>query len=61
MKDLIYYYDFIIINRITTKEAIDLVICINGWKLETFNNILYAKTGYRSLEQYKECEVFCYE
>lgn len=37
--------------QIATPEEIKLVTQINGTSLETLENILYARTGYRSLEQ----------
>ena len=38
------------------EETISFAISINGYKKETFENILYWKTGYRSFEQLKEEE-----
>lgn len=40
--------------RIATEEEIHLVCCINGHTLESLENILYARTGYRSFEQHEE-------
>lgn len=42
--------------EIATGDEIRLVTAINGWNEETANDILYARTGYRNLEQYTEDE-----
>ena len=42
--------------EIATGDEIRLVTAINGWNEETANDILYARTGYRNLEQYTEYE-----
>jgi hypothetical protein len=36
---------------IATEDEIALVCSINGTNEETYNDILYSRTGYRSLEQ----------
>lgn len=41
---------------IATGQEIQLITDINGWNEETANDILYARTGYRDLEQYTEYE-----
>lgn len=43
--------NFLIDNGIATAEEIDLVIKINGYTIESLNDILYVRTGYRSIEQ----------
>ena len=50
------YYDFLYLNHIATEDEIQLVTGIYGWNVETLNDILYYKTGYRDKEQYEECE-----
>lgn len=50
------YFDFLVDNCIATEEEIKLVTSINGYNETALNDILYARTGYRSIEQYKECE-----
>jgi len=42
----------IIDNEIATEKEISLVSNINGYSIKTLENILYARTGYNSLEQY---------
>lgn len=41
---------------IATKEEIDLVAMIISYSMTTLNSIIYARTGYHDLEQYKESE-----
>ena len=49
-------YDYFVEYEIATEEEIKLVTSINGWNEESFNDILYVRTGYRDLEQYTEYE-----
>ena len=46
------YWDFLIERYIATQEELELVTNIIGYKEETLDAILYARTGYRDLEQY---------
>ena len=46
-------WDYIIECQIATEDEICLVTSINGTNLDTFESILYSRTGYRSLEQIK--------
>lgn len=39
---------------IATYEEIDLVTSINGLSVDTLNDIIYARTGYRDMDQYEE-------
>ena len=43
--------NYLIENNIATEEEITLVCAINGFNTETLDDILYARTGYRSFEQ----------
>ena len=56
-KDFNEMYDYLVLYDIATDKEINLVCCINGSSIDTLNDILYAKTGYRSLEQIQEMEV----
>lgn len=49
-------FDYLINTEIVTEEEVQLITDINGWNEETANDILYARTGYRDLEQYTEYE-----
>lgn len=37
-------------------ETLNIVVSINGYTVDTMEDILYAATGYRSFDQYDECE-----
>lgn len=47
---------YLIENFIATEEEIILVCNINGHTQEALDDILYARTGYRSFEQIQEEE-----
>lgn len=47
---------YLIENNIATKEEITLVCNIVGHTQEALDDILYARTGYRSFEQIKDEE-----
>jgi len=47
-------FDFLVENEIATENEIRLVTCINGYNETALNDIIYVKTGYRTLKQYKE-------
>ena len=49
-------WDYLIENAIATKDELTLVTNINGVSTETMEDILYAKTGYRSFDQLEEEE-----
>ncbi len=51
-------YDFIEDYAIATPEEIQLVTCISGWNKYSLNAIIYCRTGYHDMEQYKEAEGF---
>ena len=53
--DLNELWDYLIECGIATTEEICLVTSINGTNLDTLESILYSRTGYRSLEQIKDC------
>ena len=44
-------YDYIVENKIATDSEIALVCSINGTSKESLNDIIYSKTGYRSVDQ----------
>lgn len=49
-------YNFIIENGLASEETLQVVTCINGYSIETLNDIIFVTTGYHSMEQYIECE-----
>lgn len=54
--DLNTYWDYLVDYSIATDEELKLVTSINGYNEESLDSVLYCRTGYRSLEQYQECE-----
>lgn len=50
-------WNLIVNNNIATDDELDLIQRINGWRLETLEDVLYVRTGYRDAQQYKECEL----
>lgn len=49
-------WDYIIEKEIATDEELKLVTCINGYNEDSLNAIIYARTGYHSIEQIEDCE-----
>ena len=39
---------------IVSEETLQIVTDINGYTVDTLNDVLYAATGYRTIEQYEE-------
>lgn len=54
--DLEKIWDYIIETGIATEEELNLITCINGYNGKTLNDVIYARTGYRSMEQIEDCE-----
>lgn len=44
-------WDYLVESEIATEEELNLITCINGYSVETLNDVIYARTGYRSLDQ----------
>ena len=51
LEEMFYY---LVDTGVATEDEIQLVCNINGWTEETMEEILYARTGYRSFKQVKE-------
>jgi len=49
-------WDWIVSEDIATEEELRLVTCINGYSVETLNDVIEVRTGYHSREQYIDCE-----
>ena len=47
-------YDYFLEYGIATEKEISLVTSINGTSGETYYQILYSRTGYRTWDQYIE-------
>lgn len=52
-KELNEKYDKLIEMGVS-EETLDIIISINGWNNETFDNVLFAKFGYTTFEQLEE-------
>tara|TARA_Y100001938_G_C7898952_1_gene333626 strand:- start:263 stop:436 length:174 start_codon:yes stop_codon:yes gene_type:complete len=55
-KEMNELWNYITEYEIATENEICLITSINGTNLDTFESILYSRTGYRSLEQIKDCD-----
>jgi len=49
-------WDYLLETEIATENELRLVTNINGYSIESLNDIIYSKTGYRSLEQLQELD-----
>ena len=45
-------WNAIIENGIANEKELELVTYINGYNEDTLNDVIYVRTGYRSIEQY---------
>ena len=52
VEDLLYYY--YIDSGMFTQDELDLITHVNDWNVETFNDALFSRYGYRDLEQMLE-------
>lgn len=48
------YWQYLIDSGIATEQELQLVTYIIGYSVETLDKVLYARTGYRSVEQQME-------
>ena len=49
-------WDLLVNYELATESTLQLVTRLNGYTLETMEDVLYALTGYRSYEQFMENE-----
>ena len=49
-------WDLIVNYELATEQSLQLVTRLNGYTLETMEDVLYALTGYHSSEQFMENE-----
>ena len=47
-------WDLLIEYEIATQKELELVTCINGYNIDTLNDVIYARTGFRNLDQLME-------
>ena len=44
--------DIIVDYGVATEDEIQLVCKINGWTIDSLNDIIYARTGYKDIDSY---------
>jgi len=49
-------WDYLLDTGLASEETLKVVTSINGYSLSTLEDVLYATTGYRSLDQIDEDE-----
>ena len=54
MEEVYNLWDWLIDMGFATEEELLLITGINGRSVETLNDVLYYRTGYRDREQYVE-------
>ena len=47
-------WDLLIEYGIATQEELELITCINGYNIDTLNDVIYVRTGYRDIEQLQD-------
>ena len=47
-------WDYLVEYQIATKEELTLITNINGYNEQSLNDVIYARTGYRDIEQLQE-------
>lgn len=50
-------WDKLIDHNIANEEELKLITQMNGYNEDTLNGVLYARTAYKSIEQFEEAEV----
>ena len=50
---LIELWDYMVEQGIVTDDELRLVTSIDGMNIDTLNDVLYVRTGYRDIKQYK--------
>ena len=54
----LYMYDYMVESGIATAKELNLAKqLVDGTWEEVLNAVLYARTGYRTFDQYIECEM----
>lgn len=56
MEDVNELYNALIDGDYFTEEELNLLTAINGYNVETLEEAIYARYGYRSFDQMKESE-----
>lgn len=55
--DVIYVWDRLVDMGLFTDRELELITNINGYNIDTLNDAIYARYGYRSLDQMLEEQV----
>ena len=53
-RQLTEVWDLLIEYGVATQEELELVTCINGYNIDALNDVIYARTGYRNIDQLTE-------
>lgn len=43
-------WDYLVNNGIATDDELQLITSINGYNIDTLNDVIYVRTGYRDIE-----------
>ena len=54
MKEVTELYELIIEYGIASEETLNVITNINGYSIETLNDVIYCVTGYRNFNQLNE-------
>ena len=52
-QELIELWDYMVEQGVVTDDELRLVTSIDGMNIDTLNDVLYVRTGYRDIKQYK--------
>lgn len=52
-QELVSLWDYMVEQGIATDDELRLVTSIDGMNIDTLNSVLYVRTGYRDIKQYK--------
>ena len=54
--DVNQVWDFLVASELFTEAELELITCLNGFRLDVLNDCIFARYGYRSLQQMLEAE-----
>lgn len=43
-------WDYLVNNGIATDDELQLITSIDGYNIDTLNDVIYVRTGYRNIE-----------
>ncbi len=49
-------WEYIVDSGIATEDELKLITDINGYSVDTLNDVIYCRTGYHSVEQLNDEE-----